>query len=91
MITLIKPAIVQSMFMLLFIFLVCGLFDVKRNCADLFIICLYELPLDIKLSRGEGWNAINRFNPTTFLCLSQASTRISNVICRGYFKFNEFR
>ena len=29
-------------------------------------------------SRGEGWDPINRFNPTTFLCLPQASTWISN-------------
>ena len=37
------------------------------------------------LSREEGWDTINRFNPATFLCLSQARTWISNIICRGLF------
>ena len=37
----------------------------------------------IQLSRGEGWDPINWYNPATFLCLSQARTWISNVICRS--------
>ena len=54
-------------------YLACGLFEVKGNGANFFLmICLYELPLDIKLSRGEGLNPINRFNSATFLCLSKA-------------------
>jgi hypothetical protein len=44
-------------------------------------LLIYVLPLEIQLSRGEGWDPINRFNPATFLCLSQARTWISNVIC----------
>jgi len=27
------------------------------------------MPLEIQLTRGEGWDPINRFNPTTCLCL----------------------
>jgi len=29
---------------------------------------------------GRVWDPINRFNPVTFLCLSQARAWISNVI-----------
>ena len=29
----------------------------------------------------EGWDPIKQCNPATFLCLSQAKTWISNVIC----------
>ena len=43
------------------------------------------VPLEIQLSRGGVWNPINGFNPTTFLCLSQTRTWISNVICHGLF------
>jgi hypothetical protein len=32
-----------------------------------------------------GWDSINSFNPATFLCLSQAMTWISNIICRHLF------
>ena len=48
-----------------------------------------EERVEIQLSRGEGWDPINRFNPATLLCLSQ--TWISNVICGGLFMFSEFR
>jgi hypothetical protein len=30
------------------------------------------LSLEIQLSRREGWNPINQFNPATILCLSQS-------------------
>jgi len=46
---------------------------------------LHVLTLEIHLSREEGWDTINRFNPATFLCLSHARTWISNVICRDHF------
>ena len=39
------------------------------------------------INRRIGWNPINRFNHATFLCLSQAKTWISNVVCRGLFFF----
>jgi hypothetical protein len=38
----------------------------------------------IQLSRGEGWDPINRFNPATLLYLSQANIWISNITCRGF-------
>jgi hypothetical protein len=49
------------------------------------------LLLEIKLSRGEGCYHINRFNPRTFLCLSQARTWISIIIRHGLFMFNDLR
>ena len=45
---------------------------------------IYVLPLEIQLSREEDWDPINWFDPTTSLCLSEARTWISNVICRGF-------
>ena len=41
-----------------------------------------KLRLDIQLSGGEG-GPINRFDSATFVCMSQARTWSSNVICRG--------
>ena len=92
----INPIIVLSFFSLSFIFVVvcgifewnslsfifvveCGIFEWKRICASFIFIVylLYVLPLAIQLSRGNG----SHFNPTTFLCLSQARTWISNIIC----------
>jgi hypothetical protein len=35
----------------------------------------------VKLSEGEGWDPINRLNLTTFLCMSDARSWISNAIC----------
>ena len=50
-----------------------------------FIVCIYALLLEIQLSkRREGLNAINIFNPSTFVCLSQARSWIFNVICRVF-------
>jgi len=50
-----------------------------------FYFRLFLLPLEIQLSRGEVRDAINRFSTAAFLCLSQAMTWISNIICRGLF------
>jgi hypothetical protein len=47
-------------------------FWVEANLCRFFLSFVYVLPLEIQLSRGEGWDTINRFNPATFLCLSQA-------------------
>jgi hypothetical protein len=41
------------------------------------------------LEIDEGWDPINQFNPTTFLCLSQTRTWISNVVV--FFMFNILR
>ena len=43
-----------------------------------YCLFIYVLLLEIRFSRGEGWVPIN---PATFLCLSQARTRISDRIC----------
>ena len=55
----------------------------------LFHLFLYALPSEIQLSRGEGWDPINRFNPAILLCQDKARKWISNVICRGIFVFSE--
>ena len=67
--------------MFLFIFLiVCVLFEWKRICAGfLYRLFISVLLLEFQLSRWEGWDLMNRFNPTIYVCLSQASIWISNV------------
>ena len=46
---------------------------------------IYVLPLEIQLSRGKCWDPINWFNPALLLCLFQAKTWVSNIICHGSF------
>ena len=46
---------------------------------------LHMLPLEIKLLSWGGGDPINWFNPAILLCLSQAKTWISNIICRSVF------
>ena len=41
--------------------------------------------------KKKGWGPIKLFNLATRLCLSQARTWISNVICRGIFTFKDLR
>ena len=75
MLSFINHAIVLSMFMLLFMFvIVCGGFEWKQICAGFlsFVYTSICIPLKIQLSRGESWDPINRFNPTTLLCLFHA-------------------
>jgi len=57
------------------------------GCFSLSFVYLfiYLLSLEIKLSRRECWDHINRFISVTFVCLSQARTCISNVTCCGFF------
>ena len=45
----------------------------------------FLLFVEMKLSRGEGWDPINRFNSTIFMCLSQGRTWIYNVVFHGHF------
>ena len=84
----IDPAIVLSMFMLSFIFvLVCVgfvLFSLVEYVQVYFILCLY-IYCCWGSNYREGmiaWDPINRYSPATFLCLSQARTLIYNVIIR---------
>ena len=75
-----------------FVVIVCSLFEWKRICAGFFRLFIYVLPLEIQLSRGEGWGPINHCNLPIFLYLSQDWRWISNVICRGVFcMLAEFR
>ena len=81
-------AIVLSMFLL------CdkmwSFWEEANLCLFFYSLFIYVLPLEIQLSRGEGWDAINQFNTVTFLYLSQANSWISNFICRGFFVFCDF-
>ena len=48
--------------------------------------CANQMPGQLslrKVARGEGWYP--QFNPATFLCLFQARTWISHIICHGFF------
>jgi len=44
--------------------------------------------LEIQLSRGEGWDFINRFTPATCFCRSEARTWIFNCHISGSFFFS---
>ena len=57
--------------------------SMQAFCAGLFIFLHIDIG-DSDIKRG-GWDVIKWFNPTTLLCLSQARTWISNVICHGLF------
>jgi len=50
--------------------------------------CISVLPLEIQLSRGKCWDPIKRFNPTTYLCLSQGRTCIFNAISWSFWMFH---
>ena len=52
--------IVLSVFMLSFIF---GLFRGSESVQFYYRLFIYVLPLEIQLSRENGWDPINRFNP----------------------------
>jgi hypothetical protein len=71
--TFINHAIVRSIFMLSFIFvIVCDLFEWMQISIKVFYhLFTYVLALEIQLLRREGWDSINRFNPTVLLYLSQ--------------------
>ena len=73
-------------FMTKFIFvIVCSLFVWKQICANFFIVLFFFKYLychwKSNYQRRRVW--INRFKTAIFLCLSQARTWISNVICCG--------
>ena len=55
-------------------------FEWKQICACFFIVCLYMYCHWRSIKKG-GLGSHQPVNPATFLCLSQAKTRISNVIC----------
>jgi hypothetical protein len=64
-------------------------FVIGSESVEVFYrLFLYVLPLEIQLSREEGWDPINRFNSAILLCLSQARTWISNVVV--FVVFSEF-
>jgi hypothetical protein len=80
----IYTAIILSMFMLSFIFvIVCDLFEWKQICAGFISLVYICIVLEIQFPRVEGWVPIIRFNTDTCLCLTQGRTWIFNVLCRG--------
>jgi hypothetical protein len=38
---------------------------------------MYSIAMEIQLSRGEGWDLINRFNITTSMCLTKMKDNIN--------------
>jgi hypothetical protein len=56
----------------------------------LFHLFIYTLALEIQLSRGDGLDPFDLFNPSILLCKAKARTWISNVICCGIFVLSEF-
>ena len=72
------------MFMSSLIFVIvctCGILELGQICVRLLFVSVS--PLEINLSKEEGWDTIKQFNKVTFLCLSQATTWISNAIRHG--------
>jgi hypothetical protein len=74
------------MLMLSFIFMtVRGLFEWKWFCEGFLSFVYICIAIgDPGIKRG-GWYSINWVNNVTFVCLSQARTWISNVICHDFF------
>ena len=62
---------------------VCDFFSGSKSVHVFYRLFIYVLLLEIQLSRGGGWDPINRLNPATFLCLAQHRIWISNIIYRG--------
>jgi hypothetical protein len=52
------------------------------QCTTFALFCVCSVIAVVPISWGEGWDHINKSNPDTYLCLSQARTWISNVILR---------
>lgn len=62
----------------------------KRIFVYLYLHCNWRSSYQtFQLSEGEGWDPIDWFISTTFVCLSQASTLISNS-CLFYFVLQWF-
>jgi hypothetical protein len=57
-------------------------------CRFVYSFAINLLSLEIPLSRGEGWDPINRFNPATLLCRSKTRTPKSYVVV--FCVFSEF-
>jgi hypothetical protein len=78
-----------------------GFLGATMNYTGSFFICLYiniaetllldHLTLNNQSNTGNLNLHINRFNPTTFLCLSQTRTRICNLMpyVMFFFVFND--
>ena len=81
----IDTAIVLSMFMLSFIFVI--LFYLVE--VNLLFVYIYIAFWNTIIKREESWGAIIRFNSTTLLYLSLNMTLISIGICCGLFLFND--
>jgi hypothetical protein len=86
------PAIVLSMFMFSFVFVIADcLFDWMAVSSFFFIINLYlYCRWRTNYQEEQGWDPMNQFKTVTFVCLSRTRKWISNVICRGLFYFQWF-
>jgi hypothetical protein len=51
-----------------------------KKSGQVFHRFINILQIEIQLSKREGWDSVNRYDPATFVCLFQASTWISSFI-----------
>ena len=79
------------MFVVIHFLRVCVILLTGTERCKFYRLFIPVLPLEIQLSRWEGWDPVNRFNPTPSVCLSQATTWISNDICRSLFSCSIIR
>jgi hypothetical protein len=79
----IDSAIVLSIFRLLFIAVIVYMvfFSRRESVQVIYHLLISVLPFRrSNYQKGECWNPIKRFNPTTIVYLSQTKIRISYVI-----------
>ena len=68
-----------------------GLFEWKWSCGGFLLLFYIYLLLKIQLLRCKCWNPIKRFNPTTYLCLSQGRTCIFNAISWSFLMLHDWK
>ena len=77
---------IKTLFMLSFNFaIVYGFFEWKQICTGFLPFAYICIVVGDPVIKRRRLIPINWFNPATCLCLSQTTTRFSNVICRGPF------
>ena len=52
-------------------------------------IYIFQLPLEIQLSRVEGWDPINQFNPATFFACPKPGPGFPTAYVVIFFVFSE--
>ena len=65
--------------------LLCSLFEWKQICASFYRLFISAFWLEIQLLREGDGLTFTSVIPPYFICLSQARTLISNIICHVHF------